>query len=119
MKYLLDIAEKLDALKDSLSEVPESEWKDFVALSGALNDADEVITRKLNAVPNPESEVAVPEKHMAKILIDKGFSPEYAKAMAKVDLQFPEISASPMFECSVCRGNFTPQQWRYHYHPCE
>lgn len=50
MKYLLNIAEKLDALKDALSEVPTSEWNDFVTLSAALNDADEVVTRKLDAI---------------------------------------------------------------------
>ena len=27
-KYLLNIAEKLDALKDAISEVPDGEWDD-------------------------------------------------------------------------------------------
>ena len=61
-------------------------------------------------------------ERMIQVLVDKGHSLEYAKTIApldKEDLDAEVPQGSPMFECSVCRGNFTPLQWRYHYHPCE
>ena len=63
--------------------------------------------------------MTIPE--MVAILVDKGYSREYAEIIAPLDID--EVNHGAMFghteECSMCRGSFTVAQLRYHYHPCE
>jgi hypothetical protein len=58
---------------------------------------------------------------MVNLLIDKGFSRQYAETIAPLDKEDLErdTDTHPDFECSVCRRWMSAIQWRYHYHPCE
>jgi hypothetical protein len=59
---------------------------------------------------------------MVEILVDKGFSKQYAETIAPYDLEdlnSGDVDQHPDYECSICRRTMSAIQWRYHYHPCE